>query len=327
MLRLLLLPDSRRLHAVGQTLSYVSLPFLAFISLQPFGANPGNPSTASLTSPRMRLITRLEPFSAASAGGPLTATLVHSHFLTAVLPKAKPFLARLNALNAQRDADRRDREANERRVAESARRDEERVLAVRRREAEKRAEQQRQSEENERASLELAEKERTLALARQWRSWKRSDLASRGEPATTDACVVRFVVRLGDGRRVIRAFPASAATSELYSFVECELSASEDGGETGGVKPPGYEQHFHFRLATSFPRWIVPLPSHLHSPAASAADLSDGSEQETTIGEAFEGQGSTVNLVVDGLEERRRMSMSSRGENSDEEEEEEEEED
>jgi FAS-associated factor 2 len=272
----------------------------------------------------MRLITRLEPFTAAASNGVLTSTLVHSHLLTAVLPKAKPFLSRLNALNAQRDADRRDREANERRAAESARRDEERVLAVRRREAEKRAEEQRQSEANERASLELAEKERQVALARQWRSWKRSDLASRGEPATTKPGVIRFVVRLGDGRRVIRAFSPETATSELYSFVECELSSSEDGGEQGGPKPPAYEQHFHFRLATSFPRWIVPLPSHLSSPAASNADLTgSGSKEETSIGEAFKGQGSTVNLVVDGLEERRRMSMSSRGEDSDEEEEEE----
>jgi FAS-associated factor 2 len=174
--------------------------------------------------------------------------------------------------------------------------------------------------------LELAEKERQAALARQWRSWKRADLVSRGEPATTEAGVVRFVVRLGDGRRVIRAFPASDDTSELYAFVECELSASDDDNEQGGPQPPSYTQRFHFRLATAFPRWIVPLPSSLHSPTASSADLTtSASNEKTTIGEAFKGQGTTVNLVVDGLEERRRMSMSSRGEDSDEEEEEEEE--
>ncbi|GAA5866244.1 hypothetical protein JCM8547_007215 [Rhodosporidiobolus lusitaniae] len=304
-------------YQVGQTLSFIALPFLAFISLQPFSAVPGNPSTASLTSPRMRLITRLEPSTTATANGPLTAALVHNHLLTVVLPKAKPFLTRLTAQHAQREADRREREATERRVQENARKDEERVLAVRRREAEKKAEEQRRAEEAERASLELAEKERVAGLARRWRVWKRGELEARGEPPKGEEGAVRCVVRLGDGRRVMRTFSAAEGTEDVYGWVECELSAAEDAEEKGGELPGGYEQKFVFRLATAFPRWVVPLE-------AAAGGLEEG---RTSVGEAFKGQGGTVNLVVDGLEERRRLSTSSRDEDSEEEEEEEEEKD
>jgi FAS-associated factor 2 len=256
---------------------------------------------------------------------------VLNHFTTSVLPKAKVFLNRLKAQDLTRAQERLDREANERKLAENVRKDEERVLAVRRREAERVKEEQRRAEEAERVALEMAEKERLAGQARRWRSWKRGELRRRGE-GTGDGAV-RMVVRLGDGRRVMRTFSGGKRTEELYGWVECELSAKEDGEEQGteDEPPAGYEQRFHFRLATAFPRWIVPLPSHLTSPCASTASLSSGTEggdKPTTVGEAFAGQGSTVNLVVDGLEERRRMSMSSgrRGEDSEEEEEEEEEE-
>ncbi|GAA5837987.1 hypothetical protein JCM11251_006817 [Rhodosporidiobolus azoricus] len=323
----------RDAYQVGQTLSYITLPFLAFISLQPTPTSPHipiNPSTASLTAPRMRLLTRLEPRSSATSHGPLTAPIVVNHLTTSVLPKAKPFLTRLKAQDLQRVQERADREASERRVAEIARRDEEKVLAVRRREAEKQKEEQRRREAEERAALKLAEKERVAGLARKWREWKRGELARRGEGQGEGA--VRMVVRLGDGRRVMRTFGAGEGTEELYGWVECELSAKEDGVEQGEARrdepPAGYDQHFHFRLATAFPRWVLPFPHHLTSPSASTASLAGAdSATTTTVGEAFQGQGSTVNLVVDGLEERRRMSMSSRGEDGSDEEEEEEEED
>ncbi|GAA6044043.1 hypothetical protein JCM8097_001387 [Rhodosporidiobolus ruineniae] len=325
----------RDAYQVGQTLSYIALPFLAFISLQPSVTNPAtsNPSTAPLTSPRLRLITRLEPGSTATARGPLTAPLVHNHLITAVLPKAKPFLARLAAQHAQREQERRERDATEQRLAETARRDEEKVLAIRRREAEKRKEEQRRAEQEEKAALEVAEKERVADLARRWRGWKRAELAARGEPPAGEHGAVRLVVRLGDGRRVMRSFRAEEGTEEVYAWAECEIASSDDGGDgaVGGVRPAGYEQRFHFRLATAFPRWVVPLPSRLdglsNPSGADEADdgLGDG-EEATTVGEAFHGQGGTVNLVVDGLEERRRMSMSSRDEDSEEEELEEEEE-
>ncbi|GAA5993102.1 hypothetical protein JCM11641_003027 [Rhodosporidiobolus odoratus] len=308
----------RDAYQVGQTLAYVSLPFLAFISLQPSGPNPGNPATAPLTSPRMRLLTRLE----ATATEPvLSATVVHTHLITAVLPKARPYLNRLNVQKQQRDSDRRAQQANEQRIEQAARRDEERVLAVRRREQERRREEERQLAAAEAAAIEAEEAARRADLARRWRAWKRAELATRGE-APSGPGSVRCVVRLGDGTRVMRTFGAEEETMDVYAWVECELSATDDGGEISGTKPAGYEQVFHFRLATAFPRWVVPLAPHLAS--VSTADLStSASGKGTTVGEAFRNQGGTVNLVVDGLEERRRMSMSSQGDSDEQEEEDE----
>ncbi|GAA5917883.1 hypothetical protein JCM6882_003754, partial [Rhodosporidiobolus microsporus] len=333
----------RDAYQVGQTLSYITLPFLAFISLQPL-PNPSsphlppNPSTAPLTSARMRLLTRLEPYSSAASNGPLTAPIVHTHLTASVLPKAKPFLQRLKAQDLHRAQERAEREASERRVAENAKRDEERVLAVRRREAERRKEEERKVEEAERARREEGEKERERGRARRWRCAKRRELEQRGEGGGEGS--VRMVVRLGDGTRVMRTFAGADGTEEVYGWVECELSSKEDAalalqGAAGEEeeREDGYDQRFHFRLATAFPRWVVPLPSRLSSfPSASVASLpsstgeGDGDEK-VTVAEAFKGQGGTVNLVVDGLEERRRMSMSSReGEGEEEESEEEEEE-
>ncbi|BGP19349.1 hypothetical protein JCM10213_006855 [Rhodosporidiobolus nylandii] len=291
---------------VGQTLSYISLPFLAFISLQPTGPNSLNPATAPLTSPRLRLISRLE---SNSTTGPLIAPTIHTHLLRTVVPKSRPFLNRLAAQKAQRDADRREREATELRLLQSAKRDEERVLAFRRKEAEQRKAEEARRAAEEQAAVEQAEREHLAALARRWRAAKRAELASRGEPSASEKAQTRCVVRLGDGRRVMRAFSAQDGVERVYEWVECELSAPEDAGEQGGEQPEGYEQRYHFRLATAFPRWVLPLPSHLASPSTAHLASAEGG---MTVGQAFDGQGGTVILVVDGLEERRRMSMSSR---------------
>ncbi|BGP50973.1 UBX domain-containing protein 10 [Rhodotorula kratochvilovae] len=308
----------RDAYQVGQTLSYVALPFIAFIALQP-SAPSTNPSTASTSSPRLRLLTRLEP----SPSAPLTATSLHTHLLTAVLPRAKPFLARLRAQDAQRQADRAAREDAERRVNALARRDEEKVLAVRRREEERRRAEADAAARAVREEAERVERERRAALARRWRAWKRAELARAGEGGD-----VRVAVRLGDGRRATRGFASGQGTEEVYGWVECELGAVEDAREGGAEEeqedgpPPGWEQRFHFRLSTTFPRQVIPLPAHLAS--SSSGDAAGA--QQVTVGEAFAGLGKTVNLVVDGLEERRRMSMSSREEGSSDEEEEDEEE-
>ena len=329
--------SDRDAYQVGQTLSYISLPFVALIALQPSGP-PGlasNPATAPITSPRMRLISRLEH----SPTSPLTSTTLHAHVQTAVLPRVKPFLARLVAQKAQREADRRAREDAERRVAENARRDEEKVLAVRRREEERQRAERARLEREERERVERIEKEREAERARGWREHKRRELllASGGEASPAEEGAVRVAVRLGNGQRVMRTFAGDASTEEVYAWTECELEREADlaARAVSSAPPPpppsaDYVQRYHFRLATTFPRQVIPLPSHLASP--STTHLSDHdhharSDQTVTVAEAFRGLGKTVNLVVDGLETRRRMSMTSReGEESDEEEEEEEEE-
>ncbi|GAA5900420.1 hypothetical protein JCM8208_005357 [Rhodotorula glutinis] len=316
----------REAFQVGQTLSYIALPFVAFVALQPSTPHSSNPATASTASPRLRLLTRLEHSSSA----PLTAASLHTHLVTLVLPRAKPYLARLQAQDVQRAADRLARDEAERRVNELARRDEEKVLAVRRREEERRRAEREANERAEQAQVELRERERLAGLARQWRAWKRVELAGRPEGAD-----VRVAVRLGDGRRAMRGFRAEDGTDEVYGWVECELGAADDAaqdraeGEGKGeleqrAPPEGWLQQFHFRLATTFPRQVIPLAPHLAAPSSAASAAATAATGErVTVGEAFQGLGKTVNLVVDGLEERRRASMSSR-EDADSEDEEEE---
>ncbi|GAA5992134.1 hypothetical protein JCM10908_001781 [Rhodotorula pacifica] len=324
--------SDRDAYHVGQTLSYISLPFVAFIALQPSGP-PGlatNPSTAPTTSPRMRLISRLEHLPSS----PLTAASLHAHVQTSVLPRAKPFLARLVAQKSQREADRRAREDAERRVAENARRDEEKVLAVRRREEERLRAERERLEREERAELERREKELEAEKARRWREWKRGELLrqQQGQANAAEEGAVTVAVRLGNGQRVMRTFAGRASTEEVYAWTECELEREADARVASSSPsctvatqaPPDYLQRYHFRLATTFPRQVIPLPSHLASPSTAHLDQ-DGNVGEISVAEAFRGLGKTVNLVVDGLETRRRMSMNSREEESDEEEEDEEE--
>ncbi|POY75842.1 hypothetical protein BMF94_0923 [Rhodotorula taiwanensis] len=308
------------------TLSFISLPFVAFIALQPSGP-PGvvsNPATASTISPRMRLVSRFEHLPST----PLTATTLHAHVQTAVLPRAKPYLARLAAQKAQREADRWAREDAERRVAENARRDEEKVLAVRRREEDRvRAERDR-VEREERDRLQREEMEREAEQARRWRVWRRGEFEQKGEAASTEEGAVRVAVRLGNGQRVMRTFAGRESTEEVYAWTECELERQTDRAQevhasAGRAPPADYHQRYHFRLATTFPRQVIPLPSHLASPSTTHLDDQGGLvDGPVTIAEAFRGLGKTVNLVVDGLETRRRLSMTSREEDSEEEEEE-----
>ncbi|GAA5852580.1 hypothetical protein JCM9279_005518 [Rhodotorula babjevae] len=314
----------REAFQVGQTLSYIALPFVAFVALQPSTPTSSNPATASTAAPRLRLLTRLEH----SPSAPLTAASLHTHLVTLVLPRAKPYLARLRAQDAQRAADRLARDDAERRVNELARRDEEKVLAVRRREEERRRAEREATERAERVQAELRERERVAGLARRWRAWKRAELAGRPEGAD-----VRVAVRLGDGRRAMRGFRAEDGTDEVYGWVECELGAADDVAQAqaeGGVgvgdeqcaPPEGWLQQFHFRLATTFPRQVIPLAPRLAAPSSAAsAAAAAATGEHVSVGEAFQGLGKTVNLVVDGLEERRRASMSSReGDDSEEEE-------
>lgn len=321
--------SDRDAYQVGQTLSYISLPFVAFIALQPSGP-PGlatNPATASITSPRMRLISRLEH----SPNSPLTSTTLHAHVQTAVLPRVKPYLARLVAQKTQREADRRAREDAERRVAENARRDEEKVLAVRRREEERRTAERARLEREERERVERLEREQEAERARGWREHKRRELLADGEASPAEEGAVRVAVRLGNGQRVMRTFAGDTPTEEVYAWTECELEREADLAARAVSAPPppstDYVQRYHFRLATTFPRQVIPLPSQLASPSTThLSDIHATSGETVTVAEAFRGLGKTVNLVVDGLETRRRMSMTSReGEESEEEEEEEEE--
>ncbi|GAA5883135.1 hypothetical protein JCM16303_006108 [Sporobolomyces ruberrimus] len=323
----------RDAYQVGRTLSYTALPFIAFIALQP---TTSTPSASSSSSPRLSLISRLEPSS--SSLPTLSASHIHTHLHSVVLPKSTPYLSRLLADKQRRESERFHREERERRASQVAKRDEERILGIRKaKEIQRREEIQRQ-ERLEREREEFERRRRRGLMARRWREEKRNEFERKGESQEG----IRLVVRLGNGKRVMRRFEKEEPVKEVYEWVECELGREEDAqqeeeeeehidaGEFGE-----YRQKFAFRLATTFPRQLIELPSSLFEGPASGSsgrpsfDSLDevengGSEGNVlSVGEAFAGMGKDVNLVVDGLEERRRLSMSSRGDDDDDEEEDE----
>ncbi|GAA5998667.1 hypothetical protein JCM5350_000224, partial [Sporobolomyces pararoseus] len=329
----------RDAYQVGRTLSYTSLPFVAFIALQPSNSNPSSSSSVSSSSPRLSLISRVEPISPSLPT--ISASHLHTHLHSTVLPKTSPYLSRLKLEKERRESERRSREAREKRVEEIARKDEERILGIRKALEIKKREELIRIERLEREKKAFEEKLRRARLARNWRETKRREFDQ--DRIDDEEEGIRLVVRLGNGKRVLRKFGKNDRVGKVYEWVECELGREEDeeDNDDGGIEgleddeAKRYVQKFAFKLATTFPRQVIQLPRSMFetSPvgAASFDSLEDstsgeGEERVLTVGEAFEGMGKDVSLVVDGLEERRRMSMSSRDDDEDDDDEEEEEE-
>lgn len=288
-------------RTVGKTIQYHALPCIAFLALQP------SSSPVSTSSPRMAIITRLEGPTACAAPAVL------AHLTTIVLPRVSPFLARLRAQAASRDAERRIREEQDRAYRAAALKDTERVLKVRREEERKKLDLvERVRRDEDKANRERERQERK-EKADAWRAWRRIELEREGdEPAETEVGIARIGVRLGDGRRAVRRFRREDTIEKVYAFVECALSPAlglkEVGGRVGRAQSPprGYVHVYEFELATTFPRFVLDV---------------GGSAVGTRVGEVEGLAGGSVNLTIEGLEKRRR----SMGEmESDEEEEEEE---
>ena len=257
-------------HAVGKTLSYFTLPFIAFVALQP----PSTTST-STSSPRMTIISRLEGSPSSTTSAPALLT----QLTTLVLPRVTPFLSRLRGIAATRNAERLLREEQDRAYNLAATRDTERVLA-------RRAEEDRKRRDGV-ASIEREARIGKLRdQGREWRNWMRGRLGDEpGEGA-------RIGVRLGDGRRAVRKFGEGETVEKVYAFVECALEEGKEGEGVGGRKPEGYEHVYEFRLATTFPRVVLEI---------------DGGMGARTVGSWGEALVPSGNLVVEGLEKRREM--------------------
>ena len=274
---------------------------IGFVSLLPASANP-QARNAPNSQPTMALLSRLESLDA------LAPASICSHLSTAVLPRVSVFLNRQRAQIASREAERRLRAEQDRAVERAAAKDVERVLKRRAEEARK----ARDSEERERVEEEKKERgkvaRRVRVGAARWRAKARAQLERADEPEKG----LRIGVRLGDGRRVTRRFGAGDNVEKLYGWVECELEtekdrlqAREDEGELDDDdrrEVGRYEHAFAFTLATTFPRKVVGLSG--------------------TVGGWESGGLEGAQLVVEGLEERRR-SMGDEGGSDDEEEEEE----
>lgn len=302
----------------------------------------------------------------------LSASHISAHLESTVLTKVKPYLARLAHDKRERERVRIERERRELEHATVAKRDEERILSIRRAIEIKQREELAEAEERERRRLRDVEARRRARRAREWRietrATKFGPLVEQPKEGDGDGAV-RVVVRLGNGKRAMRTFSNRESVRTIYEWVECELGLDEDdriaaaaseeeddSGDDQEGERGDYVQKFAFRLATTFPRRVIELPRDMFEKAAPATSSSrrsldssapsresfdslesqrrdDGDEEGQarveSVGVAFKEIGRDVNLVIDGLEDRRRLSMSSRerGSDDDDDDEEEEEED
>ncbi|CAK7266908.1 UBX domain-containing protein 10 [Sporothrix epigloea] len=136
----------------------------------------------------------------------------------------------------------------------------ERSLAIDRERVRQRQEAERLARERE------AEAARQKRLSKQWRAWRKNNLAP--EPPAGAANMVRVALKLPEsrgGQRVRRSFAGDATVEDLYAFVECyddeteqdaEDSDEEDVDSEKAVRPDGYTHKYGFRIASMMPREV-----------------------------------------------------------------------
>ncbi|KAL3472004.1 hypothetical protein BJX99DRAFT_236364 [Aspergillus californicus] len=158
-------------------------------------------------------------------------------------------LERLRATRAEQQASRSLREQQDSAYERSLATDRER--ARQRREAEA----ARQEEERLATERQGAEEKRVRDL-QQWKQWRAQSI--REEPDTDVKDAVRISIRLLSGYRVIRRFVADADMEELYAFVECYdvLNETDASEKTTTKKPDGFDHQYDFRLVSPMPRVV-----------------------------------------------------------------------
>ncbi|KAJ2840304.1 Ubx domain-containing protein [Coemansia sp. 'formosensis'] len=137
----------------------------------------------------------------------------------------------------------------------------------REREAEARVQEEAQRIERQKEEDRLREDQRARDMRKQW-LWAtlarlRREEEHEAAAGGTDVC--KLNLRLENGRRVVRAFPATLAMQRLFDFVETRDVASEweSRGETpyGGdllavALPEDYTHEYDFVLVSQFPRVV-----------------------------------------------------------------------
>ena len=234
--------SSRDAHIASTILQAATFPFLAFLSLQPSAPSRLIGSHNSTSHSRMTVFSRFEGLQQT------TINSLRQHIVETLLPRLGPFLNRLKAQKRDRDMQRLLREDQDRAYAEAGKRDLERVRA---KEAEIKA--SRDAEEGKK-NKELAR----LREGRNREAWRKNTAASFGAEAADGT---RIVIRLPDGKRLMRRFGANEQAKRMWHFVECEAHGFPIPSSSSRTKPPststmdpGYQPHLSFSLATTFPR-------------------------------------------------------------------------
>lgn len=293
---------------VAKTLQYFTLPFVAFIALQPRSTSALTTSATSSSSARMAVLSRLEG-RAQTDSQSLIGALTNS-----VLPRVEAFLGRMRDEELERVRERRLRAEMDERAERAGKVDIERVLKKRQEEDDRRAALANEARATAEGQAKTAKIELLKQQSGEWRKWARVELLG-DEPAEGTSGSTRISVRLGDGRRLVRRFLKTDKVDKIYVFVECELDASTPSTSTSTAavpsKPANYVQIYDFLLLSP-----APIPS---KPSLSLPHEQYAGQQLVDVEGLLCPDG---NLVVEGLAKRRE----SRGEATDDDDAEEEEE-
>ncbi|KAJ2468032.1 Ubx domain-containing protein, partial [Coemansia sp. RSA 2320] len=165
-----------------------------------------------------------------------------------------------------REAERRLREQQNAAYEASLARDRERESVARAKEEQERMERQRE-EERQRKSLRIGELQtqwRWATLARLLAEEER-EAANIDGGGPTNGEVCKLNLRLENGSRIIKTFPADVELQRLFDFVETRAVAGEwearketpYGPDLHSVEfPEGYEHDYDFVLVSQFPRVV-----------------------------------------------------------------------
>lgn len=239
---------SRDAHIASTILQAATFPFIAFLSMQPQPASRITGAASSISSSKMSVFSRLEGLQAT------TVPQITSHITDTMAPRLNPYLGRLRSQRREREAQRLLREEQDRAYEEAGRRDMERVRAkeaeLKAKEAEARL--QREAEEQAKRATELKARESINRSA-----WRRK-VASELGPEPADG--TKLVIRLPDGRRLMRRFRDEEEAIRIWHYVECEaFNAFSSSASAHSVSGPdaGYKPQITFFLATTFPKRVI----------------------------------------------------------------------
>lgn len=268
---------SRDANIAATILQAATFPLIAFLSMQPLPPSRITGAPSSSTSSKMTVFSRLEGLQAT------TVPQIEAHITETLAPRLNPFLGRLRAQKRERESARQLREEQDRAYAEAGKRD---MARVRAKEAElkaKEAEARLKKEAEERTKQEAAMKARESINRSAWRRKTASELGTEPSEGT------QLVVRLPDGRRLVRRFKKDEAAIRIWHYIEVEAFKVETNN-TGSLTLPdaGYKPEITFGLATTFPRRLM------------RPEICSGKTVGDLVAEGFL-EDKTTNLVVEGL--------------------------
>lgn len=291
--------SSRDAHIASTVLQAATFPFVAFLSSQPIPASRITGSISTTASSKVQVFSRLEGLQ------PTSVPHLSQHLSETVLPRLNPFLNQLRSQKRERENQRRLKEEQDRAYAESSKRDYERVQAKERElRLAREAEERRKSEETLRRQEQSNRQE-----------WRTKVAASFG--AEPNEGGVRLVIRLPDGKRLIRRFSEQEDARRIWYFIECEahghqvgipstMPSSSSSTITTSSVSPSYHPKLTFSLARTFPRKLLTFQSIVGKTVGQLVE--DGSLDK-----------GVANLIVEGLSQSGRRTDDEAGDEEDDE--------